>query len=635
MADLISDEALEILKIYKEYGALEEFLLHFVEASPEDPYLFPEHQQAALDLMWRYSHLWMLMTRRAGKTFLLGNGMLGLGCLLSPVDLPIKIGLYSGSFAQVKLIFSEIMKTWNRSPFIQSITEKSPKILQDRCEMVFKGHGNYEGLTIEARPLNPQRGADTSRGFGFQILVVDEFQMLPRSVYASIFPTASASGNPMKNIIEGIRLKNTGILEEGIKFIPEKNRLILAGTAGYTFLPAYDTFQEYTNNSDINRRAKELIPILGEKYTKEVQNKVSKLISILPKDIDKEDMDTNTSRFTELAVDIKANRKLLDDFKNYLILNWSGDQDYVYRVPYAALPNRWHDRSMISMQRSIFTEAELDTEYNCNWRSDSTGPFKASRLETVTFENIYVEDRAEPGFNYFIGVDPGHTHSDFAVAILKQLNDEQVALVNLYITEGIPIIEQVRTVYRLVNAFWPVNVLTIDSGAGGAGKPLAAVLGENKDSYDSWGVLGPLKEMVNVDPMSAIEEESSQLKKSRAYRIINLFNMSNQAVSSTNDMLLADLQGDRFFFAAGIENVDDEEIRTNIRNTKKTMTRLIRKVKGNIIAYDLPGKEGQADHHHDDWSALTCALAGYYLYKEEPDEVDYSEFYSQSAWLEY
>lgn len=256
MGDLLNSEQLEILGHYRNQGAPAEFLEDFVEEDENNPFIIPPHQRAALYAIWDYSFVYLNWCRRSGKTFVFGNAPLAMGAMLSGAGVSLKIGLYSGTFSQVKLDFAELTETWKRSPFLQSLTEKEPRVGMGSCEMRFKGAGNTEGILIQARPLSAQRKSDSTRGFGFPLLFIDEFQLLPESSYAAILPQFTVSGNP---VLRMRRRRERGQIGHQKKVDATKNRIILAGTSSYQFVPAYRIFSMVETWSVISRLSKELL----------------------------------------------------------------------------------------------------------------------------------------------------------------------------------------------------------------------------------------------------------------------------------------------------------------------------------------------------------------------------------------
>jgi len=257
MSDILSAEQLEILAQYRNSGLIAEFL-EDLGGTKERPFELPLHQKYALQLIWDYSFIYFVWARRLGKTFLFGNAPVALAALLSGLPVTIPVGIFSASFKQVKLNFQEIISTYDQSPFIRSISEKPPKIFGTHCEWRLKGHGNFEGHRIEAYPLNSTRGSETLRGYGFPILFVDEFQLVPEKSYRVLLPAASASGNPMRRMREKKELKDS-ILKDS----PEKNRVIFGGTGYYQFTSAYQkVFVPFRRNAKMNELAQDILNAL-------------------------------------------------------------------------------------------------------------------------------------------------------------------------------------------------------------------------------------------------------------------------------------------------------------------------------------------------------------------------------------
>ena len=250
----LTREQLEIIEYYRNEGLICEFLEDIIESPPDAPFVLFDHQRVALRAIWDYQFVYLVWARRLGKTFTLAHAIAALATLLSGTRQSLTIGVLSGTHRQVRIIFNEIRNIYYRSPFLQSISLKEPKIYPDRCEWQLKGFEGFRGVSVEGYPLNSQKGSDTIRGFGFPILFLDEFQIIPEKSYKSIFPTAAASANPALRVLK-LRSRSDSF---------DKNRLILSGTAYWEFAPAYRVFNEFQRCMQLNMKVNELFRELGE-----------------------------------------------------------------------------------------------------------------------------------------------------------------------------------------------------------------------------------------------------------------------------------------------------------------------------------------------------------------------------------
>lgn len=250
----LSREQVEVLRAYREGGCICEFL-ESVIGSEDDPFVLLDHERAALRAIWDYRFTYLIWARRLGKTFTISHAIIGLASLLSGMPHTMTIGVLSGTGRQVKIIFQEIRRSYFRSPFLQSISIKEPKFYPDRCEWRLKGYAGYEGITVVGYPLNSQRGSSTLRGFGFPIIFLDEFQLIPRESYKSIFPTGAVAGNPVLRIISGDKRRDDD---------PAKLRMVLSGTAYWEFVPAYETYSLFRRYMDLNQKVNLFLRSIGE-----------------------------------------------------------------------------------------------------------------------------------------------------------------------------------------------------------------------------------------------------------------------------------------------------------------------------------------------------------------------------------
>jgi len=83
------------------------------------------------------------------NTFLLGV----FACLKALLYPGHRVGLLAPTFRQSKMIFDEITKIWQRSPILQTASERKPTQQSDNCYLRFKATGGKNGSIIQAIPL--------------------------------------------------------------------------------------------------------------------------------------------------------------------------------------------------------------------------------------------------------------------------------------------------------------------------------------------------------------------------------------------------------------------------------------------------------------------------------------------------
>lgn len=636
---VLTQQQMDVCRIYREGDAVSEFIFDQANPSPDIDdidQVIPTHEDIVLRAMWESSFMYLCASRRLCKTFCIGNFMAACGAMLSGLHEPIRIGIYSGSLRQVGLNFAELGRAVDRSTLLQSMTVLGPKQTTDGYIWELMGWEDengkyYEGVKVEGFPLGAQRKSSTSRGLGFTILIMDEFQMVPESSYAAIFPTSATSTNPMEDVRKEMEaaaeLKRVQLDADGLwtppDFNPMKNRLILAGTAYWQFIPAYKVFADYMAFYKLNTEALTLLDMLdgrypeggdGMPYRRQVARVVGNLPTIKLRD-----------RFSPLLEEAEPlNGSLSRQLVDYLRLDWSDTKYSAFQLPMTVAPQGWYKKDYIEATVRSMPNHEVQMEFFAKWLPDSDGPFPASLLENASNKGVSIELRGDGHHSYIIGVDPA-TAKKFGVVVGKVVDEgDRTSIQIVYVREydvsdeALGHIEQVKILFRTINAFWPCKVCVIDQGGGGIsiaqtmahpvelGEGIWGTnLGQPALCYDNDLHIGMKGQKVNwVLPMpnNMVTEVNNRMKS---------FLQSGVLQFAGQDMptrMLSEYDDSGEVVATNFDEADI--VRDDMRKLKSQMQQLIMKPAGDGVKYDLPTDPSSPQHVHDLWSAATLMVKG-------------------------
>lgn len=181
------------------------------------------HERLALKTLWIHRFNLMIMSRGCAKTFLDAIYAILRALLFSGE----KIVLVAPSFRQTKLIFTEIEKWVNNSPYAQEALLGKVTHNADNYLMNFRN-----GSWIMAIPLGPD-GAKI-RGIRATVIIIDEAAQVPEDVINSvIIPFMAVKRNPAA--------KYTGTEDPDEK----ENTLIYSSSAYYKFNYLYRMYLEW------------------------------------------------------------------------------------------------------------------------------------------------------------------------------------------------------------------------------------------------------------------------------------------------------------------------------------------------------------------------------------------------------
>ncbi len=167
----------------------------------------------------------------------------GVFCFLFAIFNPgSSIGLISGSFRQIKLIFKSIEKLANsrEGGLLKQCLTKPPSHGSDIWEM------EIGTSKIVALPLGD---ASKLRGFRFNVMVIDELLLIPENIINEvILPFLSVNFNPTKRAdirTKEDKLISLGLMRESDRTVFANPKFIGLSSASYKFEFLYKMYSEY------------------------------------------------------------------------------------------------------------------------------------------------------------------------------------------------------------------------------------------------------------------------------------------------------------------------------------------------------------------------------------------------------
>lgn len=456
-------------------------------------------QSVLLDMMWSRKHVMVLMSRGAGKTY-----MLALYALLRAILCPgSEIVIVGAGLRQSMKVFSYIVKLYNQSPLIQESLKKygGPRIVMT---------GPYIEVGYLSRIIAlPIGDGEKIRGQRATNLEVDEFGSLSESVFeTAIRPFASVHADPEQRVrirefldrIKGLGAGN-GLIDQLEDMQGYGNQFVLAGTSNYEFNHFYKYYQTYQM----------IIASKGDPYLiqKAIENQRST----------KSDM---VSRMSRKEIDILAK-----GWKNYVI----------FEMPYYEVPRGFLDEENIMHDKATMSPIRFGMEYEMKWAKDSDGFIKRSSINDATCveeDKFEIELFGEAGKEYVMGLDPARHNDNFGCVILKLVpGGSQVVYVDAWRGKDTP--TSARKIRDLMSRF---NIVRIAIDQGGGGDAIADTLQLKELCQDDELPIYPVKEQIEDKAMLAHD----------GHFILELVRWTSQWISVNAHALNGDIQHRRLLF---------------------------------------------------------------------------------------
>lgn len=317
----------------------------------------------------------------------------------------IKIGVVSKSFRQARFIFSKMEDILNK-PLAALGAECRTDMNKSADQWVMK-FGTSE---IYALPLGD---GEKLRGFRFNLMIIDEFLLMPESIYNEvILPFLAVVTNPHERE-EMRKLEDAmiaaGQMEEKDRHVWLNNKMVALSSASYKFDYLYKLYEKF--------EALILKGVVENKETGEVE--------------------------------------ALDDAQRVII-----------HMGIEALPPALYDQNLIKQGRATMSQAQFDREFNAVFLDDSSGYFKVSTMKACTIEPGHgqgIEIKGLAGDKYIVSVDPSWSESDtsddFAIQVSKLNEDGSSTIVHSFALAGHPLNVYMTYFLYILEAFKPVLII--------------------------------------------------------------------------------------------------------------------------------------------------------------------------------
>ena len=377
-----------LCKFLRQNLYLTTYLLTGIKLSP--------YQEITLKGMFNRNFSMCVWGRGCGKSFI-ASVYCVLQCIFEPNT---KILIAGPTFRTARAIFNSIEKmseTKGAELLLQAFGAKSKR--NDLYEW------DINGGSIRAIPLSGEK----IRGFRANILMLDEFLLLPEEIIKNVLMPFLVAPQDMKRRIdiremEDLLIKEGKMKEEDRMVFVNNSKMVALSSASYTFENLYKTYQEWVN-------------------------------------------------------------KITSPEK--------GDSTYfVSQLGYEALPMEMIDKTIIEEAQSGGTShSAFLREYCAQFTDGSDSYFSARKMEECTLKDEYPHTliRGSSGKRYVVGIDPNMSDSPnadyFAMAVLE-IDDETGVGVLVHTYAGLGNLNNhVKYFAYLMSSFNVVLVICDNAGA--------------------------------------------------------------------------------------------------------------------------------------------------------------------------
>ena len=353
-------------------------------------------QEITLKGMMKRNFSMCVWGRGCGKTFI-ASVFCFLHCIFNPET---KILIAGPTFRTARFIFNNLEKIVN--------TKGAELLQQAFCVKPSKRNDQYEWLinggSITAIPLSGEK----IRGFRANILLLDEFLLLPEEIIKTVLMPFLVAPQDMKERIK-IRemeddLISRGLMKEEERMVFENNsKMIALSSASYTFENLYKTYKEWS----------------GKIYSQE-----------------------------------------------------KGDATYfISQLGYEALPEEMIDRTVIEeAQDGGSSHSSFLREYCAQFTDGSDSYFSAKKMHNCTIpdgEYPTTLIKGKKSSKYILGIDPSFSNSpssDFFAMSLLEVDEETKTgtLVHSYAVAGGDLKDHIKYMYYVYSNF-DIEMICIDN----------------------------------------------------------------------------------------------------------------------------------------------------------------------------
>ncbi len=334
--------------------------------------------------------------RGCGKTFI-ASVFCFLQCIFNPGT---KILIAGPTFRTARFIFNNLEKLVNSkgAELLQQAFSTKPSKRNDQFEW------SINGGTITAIPLNGEK----IRGFRANILLLDEFLLLPEELVNTVLMPFLVAPQNMKERLEVRQIEDDliskGKMKEEDRMIFENNsKMIALSSASYTFENLYKTYKDW----------------VGKIYSDEL-----------------------------------------------------GDANYfISQMGYEALPEEMIDKTIIEeAQDGGSSHSSFLREYCAQFTDGSDSYFSAKKMHECTIpdgENPTTLIRGKSDSKYILGIDPSFSNSPssdfFAMSLLEiDIETNEGTLVHSYAVAGGDLKDHINYMFYLYTNF-NIELIVIDN----------------------------------------------------------------------------------------------------------------------------------------------------------------------------
>lgn len=478
--------------------------------------LFP-FQMSMIITMLRHKLPLLLLTRGGGKTFILA--CYGLyHAIMFPYS---RIILVSASFRQSRLIFQEMEKMVKKWPLLSQMLDREPVHNQDHWKM------EICGSSITALPMGDGSRIRGERG---HVIIADEFNSIPIEIFDVVVRGFAATQlDPWEKVKS--RVIGGGEDEEQSSDISSGNKIILAGTAGYTGETLHGIYSQYGK-------------IIGN----------------------------NVKGDTSAYADLFEQDEMRDGFEvncdNYAII----------RYPWETIPEGMMEREIIEANRAQMPKQLFDMEYNTIFGDDSMGFFKAKQIRQATAKppnGFSVLTHGKANREYVMGVDPAKQIDRFAVTIIERGSPHKV--VYQWTAQKKKYSECAAHMRELCRRF---NIVAICIDAGGGGLAVEEMVNMEK-TEDGIEIRKP-----NEPKFYRFDDEREEAKD--GIPLLHLQSFSSNWLDESNTLLQKNIEDSSTMFPVTISksalDEEEEDILFEISELKKELSSI-------TIIYTKTGKK--------------------------------------------
>lgn len=353
--------------------------------------------------------------RGCGKTFI-ASVFAFLQCIFYPGT---KILIAGPTFRTARFIFNNLEKivASKGAEFLQQAFSARPSKRNDQFEWIINGG------SITAVPLSGEK----IRGFRANVLLLDEFLLLPEETIKTVLMPFLVAPQDMKERIEireaEAKLIEQGLMEEDERMVFENNsKMIALSSASYTFENLYKTYKDWSE---------------------------------------------------------KIYHPEKDQSSTY----------FISQMGYESLPEEMIDTTIIDEAKSGgASHSSFLREYCALFTDGSDSYFSAKKMHECTVpngQNPHTLIKGKDGSKYLLGIDPSFSNSpssDFFAMSLLELDDEtqQGTLVHSYAVAGGNLKDHINYMYYVIDNF-DIEMVIIDN----AGFQFIDSCNENKLFLDS------------------------------------------------------------------------------------------------------------------------------------------------------